>query len=85
MPCARCDNLFRDLDSRPLTADEEDIIAQRLALQRRMLAEYEAREGARKARRLGSLLCTDLCLRMVNHMHKGTICVPACCCTTASL
>ena len=44
----RCDNLFRDLDSRALTAAEEDIIAQRVALQRRMLEEYERRERARK-------------------------------------
>ena len=44
----RNDNLFRDLDSRALTADEEDIIAKRVALQRRMLEEYERRERARK-------------------------------------
>ncbi len=44
----RNDNLFKDLDSRALTAAEEDIIAQRVALQRRMLEEYEKRERARK-------------------------------------
>ena len=44
----RCDNLFKDLDSRALTSAEEDIIAQRVALQRRMLEEYEKREKARK-------------------------------------
>jgi len=44
----RNDNLFRDLDSRALTAAEEDIIAKRVALQRRMLEEYERRERARK-------------------------------------
>ena len=44
----RNDNLFRDLDSRALTAAEEDIIAKRVALQRRMLEEYEKRERTRK-------------------------------------
>lgn len=49
----RNDNLFKDLDSRALTAAEEDIIAQRVALQRRMLEEYEKRERARKVLLLG--------------------------------
>ena len=45
----RCDNLFKDLDSRDLTEAEETIIAQRVALQQKMLEEYEKREKARKA------------------------------------
>lgn len=49
----RCDNLFKDLDSRDLTEAEESIIAQRVALQQKMLEEYEKREKARKA---GSIL-----------------------------
>jgi hypothetical protein len=41
-----------ELDRRSLTSEEEGIIAARLALQRRMLAEYERRERMRKARLL---------------------------------
>ena len=46
----RSDDLFKELDQRSLTVDEEGIIAARLALQRHMLAEYERRERIRKAR-----------------------------------
>jgi hypothetical protein len=42
--------LFKDLDERALTADEEDIIAKRVALQRKMLEEYEKRDRKRKVR-----------------------------------
>ena len=45
----RCDNIFKDLDNRALTTAEQCIIEQRVALQRRMLEEYEKREKARKA------------------------------------
>jgi hypothetical protein len=45
----RCNNLFKDLDSRDLTDAEESIIAERVALQQRMLEEYEKREKARQA------------------------------------
>ena len=45
----RCDNIFKDLDNRALTTAEKCIIQQRVALQRRMLEEYEKREKARKA------------------------------------
>ncbi len=48
----RSDDLFMELDRRSLTSEEEGIIAARLALQRRMLAEYERRERMRKARLL---------------------------------
>jgi hypothetical protein len=48
--CSRYDNLFKDLDERALTADEEDIIAKRVALQRKMLEEYEKRDRKRKVR-----------------------------------
>jgi len=44
-----------ELDRRALTTDEEAIIAARLALQRRMLAEYERRERTRKVHRCGML------------------------------
>ncbi len=44
-----------ELDRRALTTDEEAIIAARLALQRRMLAEYERRERTRKVRQCSML------------------------------
>ena len=43
--------MFRDLEGRALTAGEETIIAQRVALQRSMAEEFEKRERARKVRR----------------------------------
>ena len=49
-----------ELDRRALTADEEAIIAARLALQRRMLAEYERRERARKVRQVACLACSKM-------------------------
>ncbi|KAK9905576.1 hypothetical protein WJX75_002376 [Coccomyxa subellipsoidea] len=55
----RCDNLFKDLDSRDLTEAEESIIAQRVALQQKMLEEYEKREKARKVREILNV-CPDL-------------------------
>lgn len=60
----RCDNLFKDLDSRALTSAEQDIIAQRVALQRRMLEEYEKREKARKVLlSCSTVKCTSLPIR----------------------
>ena len=44
----RSSNLFKDLEERALTPAEEGIIAQRVALQRRMLQEYEKKEQLRK-------------------------------------
>ncbi|BDA47156.1 probable transforming growth factor beta regulator 1 at C-terminar half [Coccomyxa sp. Obi] len=55
----KCDNLFKDLDSRNLTDAEENIIAQRVALQQRMLEEYEKREKSRKIREILDI-CPDL-------------------------
>jgi hypothetical protein len=46
----RNEDLFRDLEGRALTAEEEQIIAQRVALQRSMADLFETRERARKAR-----------------------------------
>ena len=63
----RCDNLFKDLDSRALTSAEEDIIAQRVALQRRMLEEYEKREKARKVLlSCSTVKCTSLPITMAS-------------------
>ncbi len=45
--------MFRDLEGRSLTVDEESIIAQRVALQRKMADEFDRREKARKVRRHG--------------------------------
>ncbi len=42
--------MFRDLEGRALTTEEEAIIAQRVALQRNMAEEFERRERARKVR-----------------------------------
>lgn len=44
----RCDNLFQQLESRTLTAEEEAVIQQRVAFQRKMFEEYEKREQKRK-------------------------------------
>lgn len=49
-PVPRTEDLFRDLEGRALTAEEEGIIAQRVALQRSMNEQFERRELARKAR-----------------------------------
>ena len=64
----RCDNLFKDLDSRALTSAEESIIAQRVALQRRMLEEYEKREKARKVLlSCSTVKCTSLPISKTLH------------------
>lgn len=57
LPCTmpnshRCDNLFQQLESRTLTAEEEAVIQQRVAFQRKMFEEYEKREQKRKVRDL---------------------------------
>ena len=44
------DDLFRSLEGRALTTNEQDIIAQRVALQRKMADEYDRREKTRKVR-----------------------------------
>jgi hypothetical protein len=44
------DDLFRSLEGRALTSNEQEIIAQRVALQRRMNELYEQREKTRKVR-----------------------------------
>ncbi|KAF8065639.1 hypothetical protein HT031_003240 [Scenedesmus sp. PABB004] len=44
----RTDNIFKQLDERSLTDDEQRIIHQRVELQRRLLEEYEKREQRRK-------------------------------------
>ncbi|KAL6784666.1 hypothetical protein ACKKBF_B02710 [Auxenochlorella protothecoides x Auxenochlorella symbiontica] len=46
------DNLFQDLETRTLTTREQDIISQRVALQRRLFEEYEKREMVRKIQEL---------------------------------
>ena len=43
-------NVFRDLDDRSLTKEEEDIIAARVAAQRKLLEEREKRERVRQVR-----------------------------------
>jgi hypothetical protein len=48
---SRTDNLFKELEARELSGAEQDIIAQRVAFQRRMLEEYEKRERQRKVAR----------------------------------
>ncbi|CAD7703988.1 unnamed protein product [Ostreobium quekettii] len=48
----RCDDWFKQLDARNLTDQEQEIIDKRVALQRKMLAEYEKRERARKVHEL---------------------------------
>ncbi|GLI62832.1 hypothetical protein VaNZ11_005394 [Volvox africanus] len=55
----RTDNLFKQLDERQLTEDEQAIIQQRVDLQRKMFQEYERREKHRKQRELQDL-CPDL-------------------------
>ena len=47
-------NVFRDLDRRELTDEENKIIQQRVALQRKMLEEYQKREEKRKASTLSA-------------------------------
>ena len=71
----RCDNLFRDLDSRALTAAEEDIIAQRVALQRRMLEEYEKRERARKVLLSWSTVSIVLHADAQHQLASAPVCV----------
>ncbi|GFR53040.1 hypothetical protein Agub_g15740 [Astrephomene gubernaculifera] len=55
----RTDNLFKQLDERQLTEDEQAIIQQRVELQRKMFMEYERREKQRKVRELQEV-CPDL-------------------------
>ncbi|KAG2488719.1 hypothetical protein HYH03_012719 [Edaphochlamys debaryana] len=55
----RTDNLFKQLDERQLTEDEQNIIQQRVDLQRKMFVEYERREKERKVRELNEV-CPDL-------------------------
>ena len=55
----RCENLFQELRERELSQAEEAIIAQRCALQRRMLQEYERRELRRKVAEL-TAICPQL-------------------------
>lgn len=55
----RTDNLFKQLDERALTKDEERIIEQRVAMQRKLLQEYERREKIRKVQELMEI-CPDL-------------------------
>ena len=52
-------NVFRDLDDRSLTKEEEDIIAARVAAQRKMAEEYDKRERARKARQRGPAVISN--------------------------
>lgn len=49
------DNVFKELEGRELTAEEQKIISERVALQRSMASEFDKRERARKAR--SRLLC----------------------------
>lgn len=44
------DNVFKELEGRELTAEEQKIIGERVALQRNMANEFDKRERARKAR-----------------------------------
>ncbi|KAL4855620.1 putative lysine-specific demethylase JMJ16 [Chlorella vulgaris] len=55
----RTDNLFQSLEERTLTEDEQRIIEQRVALQRRMYGEYERRERQRKVAEVLEV-CPDL-------------------------
>ncbi|EFJ45729.1 hypothetical protein VOLCADRAFT_93895 [Volvox carteri f. nagariensis] len=55
----RTENLFKQLDERQLTEDEQAIIQQRVELQRKMFQEYERREKQRKLRELQEV-CPDL-------------------------
>ncbi|GBF99740.1 hypothetical protein Rsub_12515 [Raphidocelis subcapitata] len=50
VPRNRAGNLFEQLSQRSLTREEQDIIAQRVEAQRRLLQEYERRERERKVR-----------------------------------
>ncbi|KAL4451372.1 hypothetical protein ABPG77_009444 [Micractinium sp. CCAP 211/92] len=55
----RTENLFQSLEERTLTEEEQRIIQQRVALQRRMFEEYERRERKRKVAELQEV-CPDL-------------------------
>ncbi|PRW21070.1 Transforming growth factor beta regulator 1 [Chlorella sorokiniana] len=55
----RTDNLFQSLEERTLTEDEQRIIEQRVALQRKMFEEYERRERKRKVVELQDV-CPDI-------------------------
>ncbi|KAG1677211.1 hypothetical protein FOA52_013409 [Chlamydomonas sp. UWO 241] len=56
IPRIRADNIFKQLDERKLTEQEEDIIQQRVDLQRKMYLEYERREQARKVQELQGVI-----------------------------
>ncbi|KAK9824373.1 hypothetical protein WJX72_009819 [[Myrmecia] bisecta] len=56
---SRSENLFQELDRRSLTPAEEEIVAQRVALQRKMLEEYEKRDRKRKVQEVMEI-CVDL-------------------------
>lgn len=47
---SRCEHVFREMDSRSLTEEEEAIIQKRVQAQQDMLREYEKRDRKRKAR-----------------------------------
>ena len=59
IPRSRTDNIFKQLDERQLTGDEQRIIDQRVALQRTLFLEYEKRERRRKVLELLEV-CEDL-------------------------
>lgn len=50
LEACRSDNLFEDLEKRSLTSNEERIIAERVALQRSLLKQFEERDKKRKVR-----------------------------------
>lgn len=55
----RTDNLFQQLDQRALSEDEQRIIDERVALQKKLFQEYERRERIRKVNELCEM-CPDL-------------------------
>jgi len=52
----RTDNLFKQLDERKLTEEEELIIQKRVEMQRKMFQEYEKREQKRKVSELQAII-----------------------------
>ncbi|BDA48275.1 probable lysine-specific demethylase JMJ16 at C-terminar half [Coccomyxa sp. Obi] len=54
----KTEDLFKQLESRELTREELDIIQSRVALQRKMLEEYEKRERNRKIQEIQTI-CPD--------------------------
>ncbi|KAK9807622.1 hypothetical protein WJX72_004551 [[Myrmecia] bisecta] len=55
----RSADLFKQLESRSLTKEEQNIVTQRVALQRKMFQEYEKRERKRKVAEILSF-CQDV-------------------------